>query len=268
MADKKISQLSAASTPLAGTEVLPIVQSGSTVQVSVANLTVGRSVTAGALTNLGDVSLGNKSGTNDLTIAGAATASVVTVGRLSSTSGDSTTFNVQNRLGVNVLSVSGAGNGSADVTGTFSVTRGVTLATATGGVAIGSSTDPGTGNLSVSGYGLFGTTTAISGADVTVNKVFATSTFIGINSSTATTVASGVSFLAVVRCRGSGGSAVILYENNTTPVIIAQTGSVTFTTSAPTANQIQIADGGSSITAKSGSSVGTNNLNISVLQNQ
>jgi hypothetical protein len=44
MADKKISALTAASTPLAGTEVLPIVQSGSTVKVSVANLTAGRAV--------------------------------------------------------------------------------------------------------------------------------------------------------------------------------------------------------------------------------
>jgi hypothetical protein len=40
MADKKISQLSDASTPLAGTEVLPIVQSGSTVKVATDNLTV------------------------------------------------------------------------------------------------------------------------------------------------------------------------------------------------------------------------------------
>ena len=48
MADLKISQPTGASTPLAGTEVLPIVQSGSTVKVSVANLTVGRAVaTAG-----------------------------------------------------------------------------------------------------------------------------------------------------------------------------------------------------------------------------
>lgn len=44
MADLKISQLTSASTPLAGTEVLPIVQSGSTVKVSVANLTAGRAV--------------------------------------------------------------------------------------------------------------------------------------------------------------------------------------------------------------------------------
>lgn len=40
MADKKISQLTAASTPLAGTEVLPIVQSGSTVKVTSDDLTV------------------------------------------------------------------------------------------------------------------------------------------------------------------------------------------------------------------------------------
>lgn len=46
MADKKISALTASSTPLAGTEVLPIVQSGATVKVSVANLTAGRDVQA------------------------------------------------------------------------------------------------------------------------------------------------------------------------------------------------------------------------------
>jgi hypothetical protein len=46
MADLKISALTASTTPLAGTEVLPIVQSSTTKQVSVANLTAGRSVTA------------------------------------------------------------------------------------------------------------------------------------------------------------------------------------------------------------------------------
>lgn len=50
MADLKISQLTGASTPLAGTEVLPIVQSGSTVKVSVANLTAGRAISATQLT--------------------------------------------------------------------------------------------------------------------------------------------------------------------------------------------------------------------------
>jgi hypothetical protein len=46
MADKKISALTGATTPLAGTEVLPIVQSSTTVKVSVANLTAGRDVSA------------------------------------------------------------------------------------------------------------------------------------------------------------------------------------------------------------------------------
>lgn len=48
MADKTITQLTAATTPLAGSEVLPIVQSGSTVKVSVANLTSGRSILVGS----------------------------------------------------------------------------------------------------------------------------------------------------------------------------------------------------------------------------
>jgi hypothetical protein len=46
MADTKISALTASTIPLAGTEVLPIVQSGTTVKVAVANLTDGRAVSA------------------------------------------------------------------------------------------------------------------------------------------------------------------------------------------------------------------------------
>lgn len=46
MADVKISGLPAASTPVAGTEVLPIVQGGQTRQVSINNLTTGKAVTA------------------------------------------------------------------------------------------------------------------------------------------------------------------------------------------------------------------------------
>jgi hypothetical protein len=50
MADSKISALPASTTPLAGTEVLPIVQGGATKQVSVANLTAGRAISATELT--------------------------------------------------------------------------------------------------------------------------------------------------------------------------------------------------------------------------
>jgi hypothetical protein len=53
MADVKISALPAATVPLAGTEVLPIVQSATTRQVSVANLTAGRAISASSATVAG-----------------------------------------------------------------------------------------------------------------------------------------------------------------------------------------------------------------------
>jgi hypothetical protein len=49
MANSKISALTSATTPLAGTEVLPIVQSSTTKQVSVANLTAGRTQTSNGI---------------------------------------------------------------------------------------------------------------------------------------------------------------------------------------------------------------------------
>lgn len=53
MADKKISALTAATTPLAGTEVLPIVQGGTTKKVSVDDLTTGKVVTTGPIISVG-----------------------------------------------------------------------------------------------------------------------------------------------------------------------------------------------------------------------
>jgi hypothetical protein len=46
MADTKISALPSATTPLAGTEVLPLVQAGGNVKVAVSDLTAGRAVSA------------------------------------------------------------------------------------------------------------------------------------------------------------------------------------------------------------------------------
>jgi len=70
MADLKISQLPAASVPLVGTEVLPIVQSGSTVQVSVNNLTAGKAISATSITGL----------TTPLTVAQGGTGSSTSTG--------------------------------------------------------------------------------------------------------------------------------------------------------------------------------------------
>ena len=55
MADKKISALTAASTPLGGTEVVPLVQSSTTKNVSIANLTAGRAVSAASLSTTGNI---------------------------------------------------------------------------------------------------------------------------------------------------------------------------------------------------------------------
>lgn len=49
MADLKISQLIGATTPLVGTEVVPLVQSGATKNVTVSNLTSGRAVPMNAV---------------------------------------------------------------------------------------------------------------------------------------------------------------------------------------------------------------------------
>lgn len=57
MADKKISALTAATTPLAGTEVLPIVQSGSTVKVAVNDMLGVTSWTSPAVNSEGNMFL-------------------------------------------------------------------------------------------------------------------------------------------------------------------------------------------------------------------
>lgn len=84
MADVKISALPAASTPLAGTELVPIVQSGVTEQVSVANLTAGRTVAASTV----NVDANSASAAVRITQTGAGNSLVVE----DSTSPDATPF--------------------------------------------------------------------------------------------------------------------------------------------------------------------------------
>lgn len=67
MSDKKISQLSAASTPLAGTEILPVVQSGATKKVAVDDLTV-KNLRANATTGILQVTGPAASATRVMTV--------------------------------------------------------------------------------------------------------------------------------------------------------------------------------------------------------
>jgi len=98
MADTKISGLPASTTPLVGTEVLPIVQSGATKQVSVANLTAGRDISASSVSATGTISSGDPGA---LTAQGVRLASNGTI--LSNTFG--TNFNVFYYYGGNVGSI-------------------------------------------------------------------------------------------------------------------------------------------------------------------
>lgn len=79
MADAKISALATATTPLAGTEAVPVVQSSTTKQVAVSDLTAGRAVSAASLVTTGVVGVGATPGTGvsfaiSKTISGAATS--------------------------------------------------------------------------------------------------------------------------------------------------------------------------------------------------
>ena len=106
MADVKISALPVSTTPLAGTEVLPVVQSGATVQVSVANLTAGRAVSASSL---------NVTGVSTLT--GGAVIQGLSAGLGANAVANNTVF------GVNALKnagLTGAGNTAFGTTALFS----------------------------------------------------------------------------------------------------------------------------------------------------
>lgn len=119
MADKKISQLTAATTPLVGTEVLPIVQSSTTVKVAVSDLTAGRAVSASSLALTGSPLPVTSGGT------GTATAftlgSVVFAGVSGTYSQNNANFlwdNANTRLGIGTASPAY----TLDVTGNARVT--------------------------------------------------------------------------------------------------------------------------------------------------
>lgn len=112
MADVKISGLPASTVPLAGTEVLPIVQGGATKQVSIANVTAGRAVSA-----LSYAPTGSTVPANGLFLPAA------------------------NAVGISTNSVE------------------VARISATGGISIGNTIDPGATNLSVTGSTFSVTTT-------------------------------------------------------------------------------------------------------------
>ena len=111
MANTKISALPASTTPLAGTEVLPIVQSSTTKQVSVANLTAGRAVATGALSVTGAATVSTTLAvTGTSTLTGAVTATAGVTGPLTSSNATITGGTI---TGITDLAVADGGTGAS-----------------------------------------------------------------------------------------------------------------------------------------------------------
>lgn len=145
MADVKISALPASTTPLAGTEVLPIVQSGVTKKVSVADLTAGRAVSAASLT-LTTSPLGVASGGTNQTAFTAKSGNVAGLVYFDGTSlaTDATVTNVGYDTSTNTVQAKNFfASGTAVVTGNVTVNTNAAFVDATNkrlGVGTGSPT--------------------------------------------------------------------------------------------------------------------------------
>jgi hypothetical protein len=149
MADKKISALTAASTPLAGTEVLPIVQSGATVKVAVSDLTAGRAVSATQLTlTTGNLIVSNGKGIDFSATPGTGTSELLA-------DYEEGTFSVTSDSGQVVLN-----------SNTCYYTKIGRQVTCTGSLSVASIGTP-TGNLGFGGLPF--TSANASGADVAVS---------------------------------------------------------------------------------------------------
>lgn len=163
MADVKISALPAATTPLVGTEVLPIVQNGVTDKVSVANLTAGRAVSATQYTST------IATGTAPLIVA--STTEVANLKAATATLADSATSAnaVKSNATTGVLQVTGPAAAS---------TRVMTTPDANFTVARTDAAQTFTGNQIISGNVIIGTATQVNSSQFQTkdNCVIATDT--------------------------------------------------------------------------------------------
>jgi hypothetical protein len=207
MADVKISGLPASTTPLAGTEVLPVVQGGATKQVSIANVTAGRAVSGlnfnptgatiptngvylPAANNLalatnsteraridsgGNVAIGASATSDSAKVyVSAATGSSDFVNNsalfISTSNENSTAALIRFNGAVAKGLVFGRGiNADSFIWGFTNTTTPVMTLFGSGGLSIGNTTDPGATNLSVTGTGKFNTTLS-NGSILNINS--------------------------------------------------------------------------------------------------
>ena len=181
MANKTITELTVATTPLTGGEVLPVVQSGTTVKVSVANLTAGRAVECLSLTAGGLIqsTLGGfrfPDGTTQTTAATTGTGTVTSV------SGTGT---------VNGLTLTGTVTSSGNLTLGGTLTGIANSALANSSITINGTATALGGSISV------GTVTSVGGTG-TVNGLTLTGTVTGSGNLTLGGTLSGVSLTSAV----------------------------------------------------------------------
>lgn len=202
MADVKISALPAASTPLTGGEVLPIVQSGTTTKVAVSNLTAGLA------------------GTASINING-------TVGATTPTTGAFTTLGVTGTSTLAAVNASGSilasNGGNYLTTGAAPVYIGGRSTTGDG--YIGVNVKVGVGNYVVNGFAgqiIFGPTgawdfnTAASG---TAGNVVSDTSKMSISNTGAVTMPAQPAFLAFAadqaNVTGDGTTYTVLFATET-----------------------------------------------------
>ena len=213
MSNNKISQLTSATTPLAGTETLPIVQSSTTKQVSVANLTAGRAVSADslALTNALPATSGG-TGQSSYAVGDILYASTTTaLSRLA----DVATGNALISGGIGVAPSWGKVGLTTHVSGTLAVGNGGTGLTtlAAGYIPYGNGTSAfsSTSNLYYGGKNMgLGTSSPVDfGSGYTV---------LSVNDTTG----GGVAFLAAATQKGSifnAGNAMYIDCNNSAGIL-------------------------------------------------
>lgn len=94
-------------------------------------------------------------------------------------------------------------------------------------------------NVTLDGINV-GTATGAAAGQVAVSTgIWGTATYT-ISSAADVTGPRGTGFIVVLRDNVYSGTALVLYENANTPVIIAQFGGTTFVTGAPAATDVQV----------------------------
>lgn len=208
MTNAKISALTAATTPLAGTEVLPIVQSSATVNVAVSDLTAGRAVSVASLTATGTITP---------SVGAIATPSI----RHPSNAATGVWFPTVNQVAMSA-------NGTQSITATPS---GATI-NGTVGLAMGLTGNATTTSINwgTNGTGLFGSATAVNFSVSTVSQI-------GINSSGITIATGNVSISTSGKGITTGSAIPLGFGTNTgTAAMTLNTTGTLSVFQAPTAS--------------------------------